>query len=1019
MIELREIIMMHISMKQGPGISEVVRQTGLRRKAARKHLQRGLRSSARRGSRSPRLRLPVPFGHCLREQVAACSELSGRRLWREREIAAPGHVGGCAAATDFLREARPPAAGSDGAPSASLTFLRTLQVGARKMKDEKLILQKIMCLALFSSLAFPANAQQTEESEEARREIELIEVIGYRDSLRRNIGIKKESDTIVDAVSAEDIGQFPDINVADALQRITGVQVEKDERTGESVRVSIRGTAPHLNRALLNNQQIASATSSNRTGELRDRSFNYFLLPTELVETLEVHKSAEANVDEGSVGGTVIVRTRRPLDADANSGAVSARYFHFDNAGENKPHLSGLYSWKNDAETFGFNVAYVHKDSETLLNAKRNLAGYFRPTDYDSDGVTERIPVHVGANQYSSDYSLDTPFVTLQFAPRNDLDVVFTALNSVTEHRSQGIYSFAFPSLAAALSADEVLTIEDGTVVKGQIPSCCSIPGRLDLTAGVYDSGAYQGEFETTAFDLKTTLDRETWQVSFQVGHSFADGFASDRAATFSTETGIDFDLTSGVMEVTLDDGLTPDDYRFYYTHFNKIRNESDETYLQSDVLFNLNNDYFSSIETGVKFREHNKAANLIKRDFDEEGVTLASFAGAPLDNFLVGATPAHLWSFNIAELEKWQNANPEDGLANRSFDHLQHRFNLNEEVYSAYLKANFETENFRGNLGVRAVETRTNSVVKRYEEPVWRPRNVEDARVQNNYTDVLPSININYVGYEDVILRFAAAKVLSRPNYDSVTAREIRTCGTRGCVGLEGNPDLKPFRLTQYDLSAEWYIDDSSFLAFGLFHKDIESYITTEEFTAIRDYAEVGSEVVVVQREFELTRPVNGLGGTIEGFEVNYQQDIAYGFGVQANYTYADADLEETPEQVAAGEEEVLLDHSEDTYNATVYYQAYGLGARLSYTFRSEYRYDLGTVARGLYGYKGDFGQFDFNASYAITDDVNLILQVINLGDEQITWYASKDNGLPDPGRPLGLFNHGRRYAVGLNMRF
>ena len=902
------------------------------------------------------------------------------------------------------------------------------------------LLQSTFVLALLCSLPMisAAEAQEAEDDDEVEV-IEEVTVYGYRSSLKKNLGIKKDSDTIVDAVSAEDIGQFPDINVSDALQRVTGVQVERDERTGQSVRVSIRGTAPHLNLALLNSQQVASATSSNRLGELRDRSFNYYMLPSEIVETLEVYKSAEANVDEGSVGGTVVVRTRKPLDADANSGAFSARYFHFDNAGTNKPYLSGLYNWKNDAETFGINVSYVRRDSATELHSKRNFGGYFRPTDYNSDGVTERIPVFPGANRYTSDYTLNTPLVTMQFAPRDDLEMVFTAMNSLTEHESQGIVSQGFSSLAAALSSStRELVIEDGTVVSGSNMHCCATLAQKNLQGAIYNSGTYEGEFETTALDFKTTLDRANYQASFQVGHSFADGYAEDMDAQFGARSSLDFDLSTGILETTLGDDVAPVDYAFYSTHFNRIYNDADETYLQADLAFDLDNDYFSSIEVGVKFREHNKAASLRKRDFDEQsafasdgsvdGVTLAEFAGAPVDSFNVGNTPDNLFLFDAAKLRAWQAARPEqEGTPNRSFDHIQHWFDLNEEVSAAYIKANFSTENFRGNVGVRAAETKTSSIVKRYEEPVWNPKNVDDAEVGNDYSDVLPSLNINYIGFEDVILRFAAAKVLSRPNYVSLTAREIRNCKDARndlgyeCTGREGNPDLEPFRLTQYDIAAEWYIDSSSLLAFGIFHKDIESYITSETIMAVRDYAlpVSGGDPMIEQREFSLIRPLNGLGGTIQGFEINYQQDFAAGFGMQANYTYADADLDETPEQEAAGEEEVLLDHSEDTYNATVYYQGYGVAARLSYTFRSEYRYDIGTVARGLNGYKGDFGQFDFNASYAINDNINLIFQIINLGDEELNWYASTDDGELDTGRPLGRFNHGRRYALGVNVKF
>ena len=748
-----------------------------------------------------------------------------------------------------------------------------------------------------------------------------------------------------------------------------------------------------------------------------------------------------------------------PLDAEANSGAVSARYFDFDNAGENKPHISGLYSWKNEAETFGFNLAYIYRDSATLMDSKRNIAGYFRPTDYDGDGVNERIPVHVGANRYTAEYSLSTPFATLQFAPSEDLDITFTALNSVTDRKSQGIYSFGFASLTAALSladvrANNLATISDGTVVAGNLPTCCSnrIPGWLgtNLQAAIFDTGYYQDEVETTAFDMEATLERGSYRVTVQAGHSYADGLALDKAAQFSAESGLNFDLTSGLVEGTVDAGLTPDDYLFYYSHINTIRNDSDSTFVQADTEINLDNDLFPSIEAGVKYREYNKGASRVKRDFIEDG-TLSRFVGSPINDFRVGQAPTKLWNFNVDAFQQWQDGIPVlPGTGNSTWNDPNDRYNVSEEVTAAYLKGNFETQNFRGNIGLRAVKTATSSKAKQYDGPNFNAESrgaVQDVVIDNEYTDILPSLNLNYVGFDDVVLRFAAAQVLARPNYINIAPFETLNCGSRGCTGFEGNPDLEPFRSNQYDVSAEWYIDDASLLAFALFYKDVESYIDVESFTATRDYRTIDANGnnIFVPREFAMQRPINGEGLSIQGFELNYQQDIANGFGVTANYTYAEVDLTQTEAQRDAGQEPVLFGHSEDTWNATAYYEGFGFAARLSYTFRSEYPSNhlhgagiqvssqqavtdtraagdsnLGFgVSRGLIGYKGDFGQFDFNASYHVTDDIEVLFQVINLADEEIVWYASRENHTPDQGRPIGVYNHGRRVAVGVNARF
>ncbi len=691
------------------------------------------------------------------------------------------------------------------------------------------------------------------------------------------------------------------------------------------------------------------------------------------------------------------------------------------------------------------------------MDSKRNTAGYFRLTDYNADGETERIPVRVGANRYTADRSLQTPFVTLQFAPSDDLDITFTALNSVTETESQGIYSFGFTSLAAALtSATRQLMIEDRTVVSGTLQACC-IPSfgpwanndpRSNLQGAAYDTGWYEDEVETTAFELEATLERGTYQVKVQAGHSFADGLAIDRAAQFYAESGVVFDISSGIMEATLDADLMPADYLFQYSHINTIRNDSDSTFLQADSEITLNNDVFPSIEVGIKYREYNKGASRVKRDFVEDG-TLAPFAGPLQTGFKVGNEPTQLYGFNVAAFDRWQSDLPEvAGTGNSSWTDPNDRFNVSEEVTAAYVQGNFDTGDFRGNIGLRVVRTSTTAEASQYTGRNFsadRNNLIRPIVSENNYTDVLPSLNVNYVGFEDVVLRFAAAQVMARPNYVSIAPFETRNCGSRGCTGFEGNPDLDPFRANQYDLSAEWYFSDTSILALALFYKDVDSYIDLESFTAERDYWRVVNNMVQESREmFTLERPINGEGLTIQGFELNYQQDLGLGFGLQANYTYSDVGLTQTDAQMAAGQEPILFGHSEDTWNLSAYYQQYGLTARLSYTFRSEYASnhlhsaniqsnaqsltsqaadaDLGFavgVSRGLIGYKGDFGQLDFNSSYHVTDDIEILLQVLNLTDEEIEWYASRENHTPDQGRPIGLYNHGRRYAVGVNVKF
>ncbi|WP_404339304.1 TonB-dependent receptor [Pseudoalteromonas mariniglutinosa] len=866
---------------------------------------------------------------------------------------------------------------------------------------KKSIIPTLIVSASASTLA--ANDEDTKKL--SKDDIERIEVKSYAASLEKSINMKRFANSVVDAVSAEDIGKFPDQTVADALQRIPGVQVEKD-LGGESDRVSIRGTAPHLNITLLNGQSVASATASASITR-PSRGFNYSLLPAELVDTLEVYKSAEADIDEGSIGGTVVVKTRKPLNSEANYAALSVKAFHFENADETKPYVSGLYSWKNEASNFGLNLGFVHKESATQRDSKEVRFGY-RSTDANADGNAEFYPGAVGYNRYASDSELDTATATFQYAPADNLEILFTNLYSKSSHQSFGTYSSGFILQNIANITDAAIT--DGSVVSGYLPTHNNL--------GYYGNAGYQGEFKTQAHDLKVTYERDNYTLTTQLGYSKADGEVSDVYSEYYANTDASFSLNNGTPEVVLSPDLTPEDYRLDYNHKNDITNDSDEKYIQVDFEYKLDNEYFSAIKTGLKYRSHGKSAGLIKANYPKKQTNgdvynLGQFATTTVSDFLGGENNAILWDFDNSKYSDFINSTTP---STAPYEHLDYTYDLEEKITAAYVKATFNFNKLRGNLGVRAVKTDLDSQSIQYTGRSFAPENIEPIDISSSYEDFLPSININYDLMDDVIIRFAAAKVMSRPDYDFLSARKSGYCSAAaGCRGTEGNPDLKPYRATQYDLSGEWYFNESSILSLAYFYKEIDSYITNT--TVEKDWLWTDPETgIEEQRLFLVTQPQNGLGGENAGFEINYTQKLGYGFGVQANYTYSDAELEQTPEQIAAGEEAVLPNNSEDTYNATVYYENNGLSARVSYTYRSEYFY---TTYLNLNQYKDGFGQYDLNISYHVTDDINLIFQAINLTNEEQRAISGNNTGMADSNRPLAIHDYGRRFLVGAQIKF
>ena len=236
------------------------------------------------------------------------------------------------------------------------------------MQFKKMLMRGTASAIAMMAIAATAQAQSAPAAEGT---LDEIVVTGIRASLVQSINTKRFADAIVDAISAEDIGKFPDKNVAESLSHLPGVQVDRD--FGEGERVAIRGTDPALNRTLLNGQTVASTDWFIL--DAPGRTFNYSMLAPEVVGQLEVYKSPEARIDEGSIGGTVILHTRRPLDLKPLTLNASVEYAYNDRSDKGSPNASGLISWANDASTFGILASVTHQEQDIRRDGFESL-GY-------------------------------------------------------------------------------------------------------------------------------------------------------------------------------------------------------------------------------------------------------------------------------------------------------------------------------------------------------------------------------------------------------------------------------------------------------------------------------------------------------------------------------------------------------------------------------------------------------------------------------------------------------------------
>lgn len=418
------------------------------------------------------------------------------------------------------------------------------------MKHRKTVLSA----AIVACLGFAAQAQAQETAAPAAStdasELDRVVVVGIRGSLKQALDTKRDADAIIDVVTAEDVGKFPATNVAEAITIIPGVTIDKAFGQGE--KVSILGTDPALNRTVLNGQTVASADwfITDQPG----RTFNYSLLAPQLVSKVEVYKSPEAHIDEGSIGGTVMVSTRKPLDLEKTTLSGSLSYLHNDRIGDGDPSFSGLFGWKNEADTFGI-VVSAQRSKESIrrdgIESYGTVTGnsYIvggdpannspnsittTTTNWATDPPTTMPPSCVGAcattllanpdavapNSISAHYfeqerERDTLSVALQFKPHEKLDVEFNALNVKADYDNISHSMFAFNgNVWNSLGSMTDLTVDGGVITKASF--------RNALT--VYDLINRQATVDTDSYDLKLTWKDEGWFASAHAGTSKATG---------------------------------------------------------------------------------------------------------------------------------------------------------------------------------------------------------------------------------------------------------------------------------------------------------------------------------------------------------------------------------------------------------------------------------------------------------------------------------------------------------------
>ena len=909
-----------------------------------------------------------------------------------------------------------------------------------------------LAVALSPVLAFAQSTTATTatgQTGSAATNLDAVQVTGIRRGIENAIAVKQDATSVVEVISAEDIGKLPDVSIAESLARLPGLAAQRV--AGRAQVISVRGLSPDFATTLLNGREVVS------TGDNRSVEFDQY--PSELVNGVTVYKTPDAALVGQGLSGTIDMQTARPLSFPDRVIAVSGRYQKSslgEAAGVDEfgNRFSASYIDQFLDKTLGIAIGYAHSDNPI----QENQVGLYEPwtTEHTDNGNRPGLAPGVAfsdgikALRRTGNNKRDGVMATVQFRPSNSwtstLDAFHTEAEQIdTANQFEVNLSNFNGGYTPGLLISNPQVNADGTFAGG------TASGVYPLVRGMYNK-------------REDKIDAFGWNNEF----TFGNGVKLVADVNYSKATRDELNLENN-LQLTPMPQLDTIGLVVNPNGFSQITPGLD--YSNPDALFLTNTIYgsgygkvptvedrlkgarlaltlpapeglspvFADFDIGVNYADRQKdktqaEGNIllgaqgdanIAADLQRDRVNLG-FAG-------IGYIPA--WNVPAA-VERYMEFNPVTDL-----DYLIPKsWTVQEKITTAWLRANINTDigvvGVRGNIGVQMQHADQSSQSNYFDRSRPAGQNVLPIDAGKTYNDWLPSLNLAFMFPHQQTLRFAAAKQVARPRVDQMRAGlEFGVDTATGRPGGSGgNPLLDPWRATALDLSYEKYFGERAYVAAAVFYKDLKSYVYTQsvddyDFSdLLASYVPPPGMVAPVLQTGTFSSPQNGKGGTLRGLELTASlpldmfTDALRGFGVQASATFNDSDIEILdPESASSvGSDPIALPGLSDrVYNFTAYFERNGFEARVSQRRRSDFIGEIGNFNgnRTLRYVVGE-NVTDAQVSYTFSDSsamagLTLLLQGTNLTNEPYRTYA----GTTD--RPLEYVEWGRTYMLGVNYKF
>ena len=854
---------------------------------------------------------------------------------------------------------------------------------------------------------------QTDTDSVEVEEIEEIRVIGsrFQRSLSDALAEKRRASEIIEALSAEDIGALPDTSVAESLAKLPGLTHTRNAFGAD--RLSIRGLGAVLTNGTLNGRDLAS--------EWGDRAVAYSLFPAELISRASVYKAPSASHVEGGIGGTVDLRTARALEWGEQQIALNFRGRYNDLVGD-----------LPNGDSFGYrgSATYIDQFADDTLGVAFGYAGQYAPLVsaysgiYDSEivnnagaligregfgeGNSFNIPYGANYSAFNGSSERHSVLATLQWRLAGNFEINFDGFFS----------TFGLPTTETGMSVSgfhrgntwsDVQTtgfdVTGGTVTGlAQNLTGFNVTGDEDSELHSYGIGGKWGAGEltleydfsyskVTGDDIYTTVSYRPYTDAGSLELPVSMFGENEHSAAFLTSP-LDFtDLDTNRLD--------------YFRTTENAREDEIFTY-KLDVEYAVDSTFFTALKAGLR---------LVNRD------NILTRRDAALNSTPVAIDPAWVsGGFDQSEINSAFDANPllvlnTQEIRNTVFadviaveipsgGHL-----IEEDVQAYYVQVDFNTDLLlgipaSGNFGVRVVTTDVDT------EGTTNVNDVVEVPVatSDKYTEVLPSANVNFFPRDDLIVRLAASRAISRPGITFLSPGTDRYSNRSGgyteyyTSSGGGNPYLRPYIANQADVSVEKYFDEDSAVAVAFFYKDMDTFITQE----VVESGPPENNVSYIA--------ANGSGGRLFGIEATVQHTFdnllpeGYGdVGVYATYTYTDSNVEltETFSSAIFG----LDGQSDHLGNITLHYYRNKFGARAAYRYRSEYTRPQ-RPARAFTKNRGE-GDLSFQMSYDVNDQLRLFVEGWGLLNEPQDNYQGLDD------LQGYYFLYGRNIQFGATYRF